>query len=134
MEINKIEIFLYYKNNVKYKMDICNELIKTGPRKGNICGAAKKVIDIIDGKEIPHCNRHRIKNKQKDDAIDILSNKLDTTLKIEDDREKLNNKNNIEVDNNIHKKDINEVINYDEQNILNKLDKQLDELFNKYGL
>lgn len=109
-------------------MDKCIELIKTGLRKGNICGATKKVIDIIDGMKVPHCNRHRIKNKQ-DNAINLLSNKLDKTLKIEDE-EKLNNKSN----NDIHKKDINEIIDYNEQDILDKLDKQLDDLFNKYGL
>lgn len=103
-------------------MDKCNALIKTGPRKGNTCGARKKVIDVVDGKEVPRCDRHRIKNKQKD-VVGTLSTKLKETLKIEESGK---------LDNDIKNDNFEEEI--DEQNILNKLDKQLDRLFNEYGL
>lgn len=99
-------------------MDKCNALIKTGPRKGNTCGSRKKVIDVVDGKEVPRCDRHRIKNKQKD-VVDTLSTKLKETLKIEESGK---------LDNDNFEEEI------DEQNILNKLDKQLDRLFNEYEL
>lgn len=102
-------------------MDKCIALIKTGPRKGEICDATKKIIDVIDGKEIPHCNRHKLKENKKmlnTDSIDILSKKINKSLKIEE-REK--------------SKD-NEYDNFEGQNILGKIDKQLDKLFNEYGL
>lgn len=97
-------------------MDKCIAIIKTGSRKGENCGASKKIVDIVDGKEISHCNRHKIKeNKGKinKDSVDILSKKLNKSLKIEEN---------------------NETVNFDSQNILDKIDKQLDELFNEYGL
>lgn len=111
-------------------MDKCNALIKTGPRKGNICGAGKKVIDVVNGKEVPHCNRHKIKNKQKDNVVDVLSTKFKETLKIEES-EKLHNDSKNDI---FEEEEIDESINSDGQNILNKLDKQLDKLFNEYGL
>lgn len=100
-------------------MDKCIAPIKTGPKKGNICGANKKVIDIINGKEIPHCNRHRIKTKQKEqniNVVDELSYNLNESLKIEENKK------------------IENIIDPNETNILNELDKQLDNLFNEYGL
>jgi len=110
-------------------MDKCIATIKSGPRKDEQCGASKKVIDIIDGKELPHCNRHKIK---ENNDVNTLSEKLNNNLKIE---EKVENNEIIEdkEDNNILEKD-NDHVNFDEQDILNKLDKQLDELFNNYGL
>lgn len=100
-------------------MEKCIATIKTGPRKGGKCGANKKVIDIIDGKETPLCNRHKIK-ENKD--VNTLSEKLNNNLKIEDKGD-----NNILENDNKHDK-------LDGQDILNKLDEQLDELFNDYGL
>lgn len=93
-------------------MDKCIAIIKTGPRKGQNCGAIKKVIDIVDGKQIPHCNRHKIK-EINNNIVDELSEKLNKCLNIEE---------NIEFN------------NYDGQKFLNKIDKQLDNLFNEYGL
>lgn len=106
-------------------MDKCIAIIKTGPRKGQNCGAIKKVIDIVDGKDIPHCNRHKIK-EINNNIVNELSEKLNESLNIEE-KEKVNiiqekQEENIEFD------------NYDSQNILNKIDKQLDNLFNEYGL
>lgn len=117
-------------------MDKCIAIIKTGPRKGEKCGASKKVIDNIDGKDIPHCNRHRNKIKENKD-VNILSEKLNNNLKIEE-TEKIDENNEIirdgdREDDNISEKD-NEYVELDGQDILDKLDKQLDELFNDYGL
>lgn len=117
-------------------MDKCIALIKTGPRKGEICGATKKIIDVIDGKEIPHCNRHKLKENKKilnTDSIDILSKKINKSLKIEE-REKSKDNERIEIKNNILKEKNNEYDNFEGQNILGKIDKQLDKLFNEYGL
>ena len=113
-------------------MDKCIATIKSGPRKGEQCGASKKVIDIIGGKETPHCNRHKIKETFD---VNTLSEKFSNNLKIEE-KEKLDENNEIiedKEDNNILEKD-NEHVKLDGQDILNKLDKQLDELFNDYGL
>lgn len=118
-------------------MDKCIAVIKSGPRKGEICGATKKIVDIIDGKEIPHCNRHKIKeNKEKlnTDSIDILSKKKNKSLKIEEREKSKEDNERIEIDNNILKEENSEYDNFDSQNILGKIDKQLDELFNEYGL
>lgn len=54
-------------------MDKCVAILKYGCRKGEHCGANKKVIDIIDGNEVPHCNRHKIKIKKNDNVVDVLS-------------------------------------------------------------
>lgn len=99
-------------------MNKCIAIIKTGKRKGDICGATKKIIDIVDGKEIPHCNRHKIKeNNEKINTDNVLSEMVNKSLVIED--------------NNYIEKEEN---NDDAKNILYKLDKQLDDLFNEYGL
>lgn len=99
----KKKIELLYIIKTCMIMDKCIAILKSGPRKGKPCNANKKAIDIIDRKDIPHCNRHRIKSKQKYDGIDILTTNLGKSLKIHD-------------------------------NILEKLDNQLDELFNEYKL
>jgi hypothetical protein len=105
-------------------MDKCVAILKSGSRKGEHCDSSKKVIDIINGKEVPHCNRHKIKSKQKYNVVDVLTTNLNKTLKITE-----NNKNS-----KFEKEEIDEFIDSREQNILNKLDKQLDDLFNEYGL
>lgn len=106
-------------------MDKCIAIIKNGPRKGQKCGANKKVIDIIDGKEIPHCNRHKLKTNT--DNVDELSKKLKEDLKIVE-------KNKHSIQDNGNSNDINIEETIDSQNILDKIDKQLDDLFGKYGL
>lgn len=103
-------------------MDKCIAIIKTGPRKGKLCGAIKKVIDVVDGTETPHCNRHKIK-EINNNIVNILSLELSKNLNI---KEKVNV-------NSIQKEDI-KINDYDDQNILKKIDKQLDDLFNEYGL
>lgn len=95
-------------------MDKCIAIIKTGPRKGKLCGAIKKVIDVVDGTETPHCNRHKIK-EINNNIVNVLSSELSKNLNIEE------------------KEDI-KINDYDDQNILKKIDKQLDDLFNEYGL
>lgn len=95
-------------------MDKCIAIIKTGPRKGKLCGAIKKVIDVVDGTETPHCNRHKIK-QINNNIVNVLSSELSKNLNIEE------------------KEDI-KINDYDDQNILKKIDKQLDDLFNEYGL
>jgi hypothetical protein len=95
-------------------MDKCIAIIKTGPRKGKLCGAIKKVIDVVDGIETPHCNRHKIK-QINNNIVNVLSSELSKNLNIEE------------------KEDI-KINDYDDQNILKKIDKQLDDLFNEYGL
>lgn len=111
-------------------MDKCIEILKSGSRKGQKCGASKKVIDFVNGKEVPHCNRHRIKSKQKDDVVDILTNNLNKSLKISKNK-KIDNSNK---NNKVEKDEIIEFVDSGEQNILNELDKQLDNIFNEYGL
>ncbi len=110
-------------------MDKCVAILKSGYRKGEHCGANKKVIDIIDGNEVPHCNRHKIKIKKNDNVVDVLATNLNKTLKIIENKKLNNNKSD-----NFEKDEIVEFIDSGEQNILNKIDKQLDELFNEYGL
>lgn len=110
-------------------MDKCVAILKSGSRKGEHCDASKKVIDIIDEKEVPHCNRHKIKSKQNDNVVDVLTTNLNKTLKITENKKLDNNKNS-----KFEKDEIVEIIDSSEQNILNKLDKQLDDLFNEYGL
>lgn len=111
-------------------MDKCIEILKSGSRKDQKCGASKKVIDFVNGKEVPHCNRHRIKSKQKDDVVDILTNNLNKSLKISKNK-KIDNSNK---NNKVEKDEIIEFVDSGEQNILNELDKQLDNIFNEYGL
>lgn len=108
-------------------MEKCIAIIKTGPRKGKKCNAVKKVIDIVDNKEIPHCNRHRIKENED---VNILSKKLNNNLKIEEKNIDKINKIMKNKDNNDNK----EIDKDDGKNILNDLDKQLDKLFSEYGL
>lgn len=103
-------------------MDKCIELIKTGPRKGKECGARKKVIDIVDGKERPHCNRHKIKILNNN-VLNELSENLDKKLNIE-------KKNEID----FIQEENNENDDFSNQNILKNIDKQLEKLFNEYGL
>lgn len=95
-------------------MDKCIAIIKTGPRKGKLCGAIKKVIDVVDETETPHCNRHKIK-EINNNIVNVLSSELSKNLNIEEKEDIKNN-------------------DYDDQNILKKIDKQLDDLFNEYGL
>lgn len=63
-------------------MDKCIKLTKTNPRKGKRCGARKKVIDIVNGKERPHCNRHKIKILNNN-VLNELSENLDKKFNIE---------------------------------------------------
>lgn len=73
-------------------MNKCIAILKSGKRKGKLCNANKKVIDIIDKKEVPHCNRHRIKNNKKNNNVDILTSNLSESLKINDNKlEELDN-------------------------------------------
>lgn len=95
-------------------MDKCIAIIKTGPRKGKLCGAIKKVIDVVDETETPHCNRHKIK-EINNNIVNVLSSELSKNLNIEEKEDIKNN-------------------DYDDKNILKKIDKQLDDLFNEYGL
>lgn len=101
-------------------MDKCITIIKTGPRKGDICGSSGKVIDIVDRKEVSHCNRHRLKSKQKDNDVDLLTTNLNKSLKLSENK-------NV-------KEEIVEFIDSGEEKIINKLDKKLDDLFKEYGL
>lgn len=103
-------------------MDKCVATIKTGPRKGAKCGARKKLIDIVNGEEKPHCNRHKIK-KINNNIVNELSENLDKKLYIE----KKENFDFIQEEN-IEDNDFNN------QNTLKKIDKQLDKLFKEYGL
>lgn len=100
-------------------MEKCIATIKTGPRKGKKCGAVKKVIYIVNGKEIPHCNRHRMKENED---VNILSENLNNNLKIEENILEKEDGEDSETD------------KFDGQHILDDLDKQLDKLFSNYGL
>lgn len=100
-------------------MDKCIAIIKTGPRKSKLCGAIKKVIDVVDETETPHCNRHKIK-KINNNIVNVLSSELSKNLNIEE-KVDVNQKEDIKIN------------GYDE-NILKQIDKQLDDLFNEYGL
>lgn len=114
-------------------MEKCIAIIKSGPRKGKKCDAVKKVIDVVDNKEIPHCNRHRIKENED---VNILSKKLNNNLNIEEKKLDKSNK-KMKIEDNILKEDDDEnkeIDKDDGKNILNDLDKQLDKLFSEYGL